>query len=60
LFDGINRASGANSERIRRQSRFSPALPEMVSYDAEMIASIDSTSAEFAGVSGLFDCFIAA
>src|SRR2546423_987058 len=60
LFDGISCAPGANRHRILAQSRFSPALPEISRYDAEMIASIDSTSAGLTGFSVVVDVFIGA
>src|SRR6266480_5572294 len=44
LAVGITRAPGKNSERSRFQSRFLSPGPEMTSYAAAMIASIDSTS----------------
>ena len=41
---GIKRAPGRNKDRCRSQSRFSPAGPEIVEYDALMMASIETTS----------------
>ena len=45
LLTGMRRAWGRKSDRKRSQSRASPASPEMASYTAVMMASIDSTSA---------------
>src|SRR5437667_4803196 len=51
-FDvGINRAPGENSERSRSQSRFLPAGPEIPSYTAAIIASIDEKSPVLAVIS---------
>src|SRR5216117_2794127 len=41
---GMRRAPEINSERSRSQSRFLPAVPEITSYVAAIIASIDETS----------------
>src|SRR5262252_738584 len=41
---GMRRAPGTNRLRIRSQSRFCPAGPEMTSYSAATTASIDRTS----------------
>src|SRR5437762_8786196 len=49
---GMRRAPDINSERSRSQSRFLPAGPEITSYVAAMIASIDATSA---GLASNFD-----
>jgi len=40
----MRRAPEINSERSRSQSRFLPAGPEITSYVAAIIASIDETS----------------
>src|SRR6266581_8925226 len=50
---GIKRARERNSDRSRCQSRFLPAGPEITSYAAVTIASIDTTSDRLA--SGMFD-----
>src|SRR5919204_1736748 len=53
---GISLAPGTNSDRIRSQSRFCPAGPEITSYTAAMIASMDFTSSDRAAGGFAFSC----
>ncbi len=52
---GIKRAPGMNNERTRLQSRL-PGGPEIESYEAVIIASIDATSAGLASDFGIGRC----